>query len=334
MNVTEIEAQTTTSHPNVVEFKERHGRRANSNIDHCSTTAASSITSLSPLRVDPVDKRDTEYLQTIRNQAKKQQMKSPTAASDPPPAQNDLFSSLELTESKLEKVETVIEEEVQLRMKVKLLEMEAIAKKMAAEKALAAAMNALHEITGEEQPEQEQPSKPNDNSINHKIDAISVIISAAEKEAAAEDDDEATEVREATTSVPAIVTPPSIVRQTEVPEEMEEVPDDATSKVSNERSKLQERDENPYHVQLEVITSNLSEELGSPRNGFASPRSVDDIKKSHCKTMEDTIDTIVTKIEECAETIRSPNASMKDQIAAAELAAQYAKTVKAFQNAM
>jgi len=379
---------TNSSHPNVVEIKE------GTITDNCSTTAASSVSTLSPLRDASDNLEIEESLQdTIRDQAKKQQeMKSSSrTATDPPPAENtttfdddkaDFFSSLELTESRLEKVETIIENEVQLRLQIRLLEIDAIAKKDAAEKALAAALSALNQITDalpsdmeEEQPQSQLPLKSNENSVQGKVDAISVIISTAEKEAVAEDDDDnndnpagkeeesdvqvqvqaevgavETEIVETrtTSELPVIVSPPAIVRQTEVPEETDKLPDDATPKASNEETCPEETPKketitttNPREFKLEVITSNLSamtsidEGIISPRSySITSPRSVDDIKKSYSQTMEDTLEAMVIKIEECAETIRSPAASMEDQIAAAGLAAQYAKTVKAFQNAL
>lgn len=350
MNETATEPTSSTSHPNVVEIKE--GTIA----DNCSTTAASSVSTLSPHRDASGNRETEESLQdTIRDRAKKQEMKSSTrTAADPPPAEKnkaDMFSALELTESKLEKVETIIEDEVQLRLQIRMLEIDAIAKKDAAEKALAAALGALNDITDalpsdmeeEEQPKPRLQLKLNESSVKGKVDAISAIISDAEKEAAVE----ATTASEP----PAIVSPPAIVRQTKVPEETEEVPDDATPKASNEEIRpegtktaepaTRTTATNPRDVKLEIITSNLSamtsmdEGFISPRsNSITSPRSVDDIKKSYSQTMEDTLEAMVIKIEECAETLRSPTASTQEQIAAAGLAAQYAKTVKAFQNAL
>lgn len=325
-----LEAEAiSSSHPNVVEIKQR-----TTNLDSCSTTAASSVSALSPFR-DTAAKRQ-DYLQdTIRDQAKKQQTKMTSVATDPPQQLcHDKFASLELTESKVEKVEAIIDNEVKLRLKVKMLEIDAIEKKEAAEKALAAALEALNTITNalpnsgseDDASDRQLPLKPDGNSIHGTIDAAE------------------TELAEATTN---IASPPAIVRQTEVPSnETEE--DDVTPKVSNnneEPPKADDDDQTPYEINLEVVTSNISMLTGkddgvlSPRSNsitspITSPRSTTATSPRYAKTMVDAIDTIVAKIEECSETIRSPTATTSEQIKAAQLAAQYAKTVKAFQKAM
>lgn len=60
----------------------------------------------------------------------------------------------------------------------------------------------------------------------------------------------------------------------------------------------------------------------------------DPTESRHFDTMETTLDTLMTKIEECTAVLSNPNATVQEHITAAQLAKEYAKAAKAFHNAL
>lgn len=113
--------------------------------------------------------------------------------------------------------------------------------------------------------------------------------------------------------------------------EEEEAPPSSSSSSStpggDEETSPEGREEEHYNDDdLLVATS----DFGTVDDGFGlgSPRS------SHVNTMEDTLDTLMSKIQECTAIITDPDATMQEQLDAAQLVSQYAKTAKAFQNAI
>ena len=214
-----------------------------------------------------------------------------------------MVQDLKLTPSTLEQVETVIDQEVQLRLEVALLEADAIAKKHAADVALQNAMDALKEVTSNDEGDENADVDENESpiqgglketaasvaasmSLNGTIEEIARLMKEAEEEAEASPspEDAAAEGREEEPQ-PALSGGPNVVTSSDL-----------------------------------VVDSEAYDELGSP--------------KSYGDTMEDTLDTIMFKIEECSAIISDPGATMQEQLDAAQLVSQYAKAAKAFQNAI
>jgi len=202
----------------------------------------------------------------------------------------------------------MIEQEVQLRLQISELEIEATAKKQAADKAIQEATQALNEVhknnknsssssNQQQEQEQQEPENKDKPSIHGAIDAIAKMIQTAEKEADTDaiaigaeggdgDGDGGDETREETTAAeegrPGIDGPPLIVRQTDF------LPSDT--------------------------------EPESSSNVVATP-------------MEDTLDTLMTKIEGCTLVLTNPDATMEEQVDAAHLARQYATAAKVLHSA-
>ena len=97
----------------------------------------------------------------------------------------DVFSNLQLSDSKPETFDSMTEEEAQLRLKIAQLEAEVEAKAKAADKALKDAMSALKEVKKDhyhhqqQLPESTHMKNTNLNSITGTIDAISQILTEA-----------------------------------------------------------------------------------------------------------------------------------------------------------
>mmetsp|Transcript_22311 Transcript_22311/g.53063 ORF Transcript_22311/g.53063 Transcript_22311/m.53063 type:complete len:277 (-) Transcript_22311:249-1079(-) len=202
-----------------------------------------------------------------------------------------VYQELQLTKSKAEKIDSMVDREVQLRLELALLEADATAKKLAADEALRNAMNALNAIESADDEgdtpdiKEEMATVAAARSINGTIDAVAKLM----KEANADEPDETlAEGREGPTS------PPTIVRRTEFEEEAD------------------------VHG-LQVATSNLSND---------AQQTI-----THEERMENTLDVIMFKIEECTAIISDPNSSVEDQMSAAKLVSQYARAATAFQTA-
>jgi len=226
---------------------------------------------------------------------------------------------------------TMIEQEVQLRLQISELEIEATAKKQAADKAIQEATQALNEVhknnknssssnqQQEQEQEQQEPESKDKPSIHGAIDAIAKMIQTAEKEAdtnaiaiGAEggdgDGDGGDETREETTAAeegrPGIDGPPLIVRQTDF------LPSDTATPEPESSSNV---------VATTSKTTTTSVHPNQNQNSDT--------------TMEDTLDTLMTKIEGCTLVLTNPDATMEEQVDAAHLARQYATAAKALHSA-
>jgi hypothetical protein len=269
-----------------------------------------------------------------------------------------------------ENVESMIEKEAQLRLQITNLEVEAAAKKQAAEKAIQEAMHALNEVNNINnsisQQQQEQSKDNTSKSINGTIDAIAQMIKIAEKEAATNNvapgegrevtgspyehiiDKElaaaaaaavsSTNTNFNTTSAaaaaaaeegrPEIESPPLIVRQTDF------LPSTTTNDNNNNNDDSDPKPD-PESNDLRVVTSNLSMEstigygYGYDYQQYNTNKNTD-----RSDTMEGTLDTLMSKIEDCTAILTDPESTMEEQVEAAHLARQYAKAAKALHNAM
>jgi len=224
---------------------------------------------------------------------------------------------------------TMIEQEVQLRLQISELEIEATAKKQAADKAIQEATQALNEVhknnknssssnqQQEQEQEQQEPENKDKPSIHGAIDAIAKMIQTAEKEADTDaiaigaeggdgDGDGDDEAREETTAAeegrPGIDGPPLIVRQTDF------LPSDTEPESS----------------------SNV---VATPSNTTTTTSVHPNPNQDSDNPMEDTLDTLMTKIEGCTLVLTNPDATMEEQVDAAHLARQYAKAAKALHSA-
>lgn len=244
----------------------------------------------------------------------------------------EFYKDLELTKSKTtEQAEPMVDKEVKLRLEVALLEAEATTKKRAAEEALLQAMEALDEVkSGDEAEllENDDDDATNTNkdpptkadlahaedlmSINGTINAVARIMREAGEQPIEVEYVNVKEGREGPAS------PPAIVRRTDYHNNDDQDQDDG----------------------LKITTSILSGDetynfVASPNhnnnNYVSSPVSPPRSVRNHAETMEDTLDAIMFKIEECTAIISDPHASMEDQLSAAQLVSQYAKAAKAFQ---
>lgn len=211
-------------------------------------------------------------------------------------SRQEFYRELHLTKSKVEKVDTMIDREVRLRLEVALLEAEALEKQRAAQEALMRAMNALNEVrSGDEgdrpvdgggapgpvnNTKDERASAAAARSINGTIDEIARLMKETD-----DNDDEGRDGGGGPAS------PPPIVRRTG------------------------EECEAAAAAALQIATSNLTAD------------------RNHEEMMDDTLDVIMFKIEECTAVISDPSSTVEDQMSAAKLVSQYAKAAKAFQEA-
>ena len=153
-------------------------------------------------------------------------------------------------------------------------------------------------------------------------DTIAQMISIAEKQAAdaAAEEEEARDIdthtnatemlsQESDSPSRGLDSPPIIVRNSQFSPERS-APLSPRSTVTDDS-----------HQQLRVCTSNLS----------MNDNTVS--RRDHYETMEGTLDTLMSKIEECTAILQDPSSSVEEQIEAAALAAQYAKAAKAFHTA-
>jgi len=226
---------------------------------------------------------------------------------------------------------TMIEQEVQLRLQISELEIEATAKKQAADKAIQEATQALNEVhknnknsssssnqQQEQEQEQQEPENKDKPSIHGAIDAIAKMIQTAEKEADTDaiaigaeggDCDGGDETREETNAAeegrPGIDGPPLIVRQTDF------LPSDTATPEPESSSNV---------VATPSNTTTTTSVHPNPNQDSDNP-------------MEDTLDTLMTKIEGCTLVLTNPDATMEEQVDAAHLARQYATAAKALHSA-